>query len=128
MNDAVKQKWVEALRSGKYRQAKQRLHLEDGSMCCLGVLCDLYIKEHPNAEWEKREHAKIDVDGKQLACYELFQDSSILPYTVSTWAGLKNNSHNPYVNYKGKSKVLTEMNDKLDCDFNTIADAIEESL
>lgn len=33
--------WIEALRSGKYRQAKEALRRKNGSMCCLGVLCEL---------------------------------------------------------------------------------------
>ena len=33
--------WVAALRSGKYKQTRKRLKDKDGSMCCLGVACDL---------------------------------------------------------------------------------------
>jgi len=47
MDAAVKQTWVEALRSGKYTQGTERLRNEDGSMCCLGVLWDV---THPG-EW-----------------------------------------------------------------------------
>lgn len=36
-----KKKWTKALRSGKYKQAKEKLVDVDGSKCCLGVLCDL---------------------------------------------------------------------------------------
>lgn len=32
--------WLEALRSGKYKQAKNTLKSADGGFCCLGVLCD----------------------------------------------------------------------------------------
>jgi len=35
-----KARWLEALRSGKYKQGKQRLRKGD-SFCCLGVLCDI---------------------------------------------------------------------------------------
>jgi hypothetical protein len=44
MNPEIKAKWVEALRSGEYRQARRRLRLDDSagpSYCCLGVLCEL---------------------------------------------------------------------------------------
>ena len=30
--------WLEALRSGKYKQGKSRLLTHNGSMCCLGVM------------------------------------------------------------------------------------------
>lgn len=45
MDDELKRKWVEALRSGKYRQGRKQLRIRhpggDDSYCCLGVLCDL---------------------------------------------------------------------------------------
>lgn len=41
MDKAIKQKWVAALRSGKYRQARCFLMDHDGCMCCLGVLARL---------------------------------------------------------------------------------------
>src|SRR5687768_4898762 len=47
MDQYWKQKWVKALRSGKYQQGrgylKQKNHLTNQfEYCCLGVLCDLY--------------------------------------------------------------------------------------
>lgn len=42
MNKELKDKWVEALRSGRYQQGKFRLKRpEDNTFCCLGVLCDI---------------------------------------------------------------------------------------
>lgn len=39
MDAEIKKKWVEALRSGKYKQAKDRLlDAGTGGMCCIGVL------------------------------------------------------------------------------------------
>lgn len=40
MDNKLKAKWVAALRSGKYKQAQDRLR-RDGGYCCLGVLCDV---------------------------------------------------------------------------------------
>ncbi|WP_024516788.1 hypothetical protein [Bradyrhizobium sp. Tv2a-2] len=40
MDAELKAKWVKALRSGKYQQARGQL--KDGDRyCCLGVLCDI---------------------------------------------------------------------------------------
>lgn len=40
MDAQLKERWVEALRSGEYHQAEGMLHDEaDGGYCCLGVLC-----------------------------------------------------------------------------------------
>jgi hypothetical protein len=40
VNPELKAKWVEALRSGKYQQARGKLRKGE-KFCCLGVLCDL---------------------------------------------------------------------------------------
>ena len=37
--------WVADLRSGKYKRGFGRLgYIDDGSRCCLGVLCETYIR------------------------------------------------------------------------------------
>lgn len=41
MNPEIKAKWLEALRSGNYKQGTGRLRKADNSYCCLGVLCDV---------------------------------------------------------------------------------------
>jgi hypothetical protein len=53
MNEVVKWKWIDALRSDAYKQGKGGLENvdEDGNLtfCCLGILCDLGSKENiPN--------------------------------------------------------------------------------
>ena len=49
MEKALKAKWIEALRSGQYRQTQARLRTSDGlGHCCLGVLCDI----SGQGEWE----------------------------------------------------------------------------
>ena len=109
MNKDVKKMWVEALRSGEYRQA--RTQLRDGdSLCCLGVLCDL----RDNSYWTGNIY-----DGEMQT----------LPNSVSEWAGLE--SDNPKV---GKW-ALSELNDGVNggCgvrphSFSEIADMIEAEL
>lgn len=36
-------KWINALRSGRYKQTKYTLQ-DAGGYCCLGVACDVFIK------------------------------------------------------------------------------------
>jgi hypothetical protein len=81
MNKDVAKKWVDALRSGEYRQA--RAVLRDGdSFCCLGVLCDLYRLEH-GGEW------------KQYGAFMLPDGTSIRPSDVpnggkvAKWIGFR---------------------------------------
>jgi hypothetical protein len=41
MKAELKQKWLEALRSGKYKQGQAVLRTSADRFCCLGVLCDI---------------------------------------------------------------------------------------
>lgn len=38
---ALKQEWLEALKSGRYKQGETQLKSQD-KHCCLGVLCDIH--------------------------------------------------------------------------------------
>lgn len=44
MNPEIKTEWLAALRSGEYKQETGILRAR-GGFCCLGVLCDLYVKK-----------------------------------------------------------------------------------
>jgi hypothetical protein len=52
MNPEYKAKWIAALRSGKYEQARSALHQEGKGMCCLGVLCDV-VKDEVGGRWQE---------------------------------------------------------------------------
>lgn len=47
MNKEVAVQWVEALRSGKFKQGRSRLQDSEGNYCCLGVLCEIAPPEVP---------------------------------------------------------------------------------
>jgi hypothetical protein len=51
MNDLAK-RWVEALRSGKYKQGRGVLRTSDNAFCCLGVLADVYNPEYWSSDTE----------------------------------------------------------------------------
>ena len=112
MNPQIKQKWVDALRSGEYQQTQNYLRKEDG-FCCLGVLCDLYGKEN-NVEWN------LASDGHN---YKFQDKESHLPSSVIEWAGVDDD--NPYVD--GEIITLAGLNDT-GCTFEEIANLIEEQL
>lgn len=40
MDATIKAEWIQALRSGDYKQGRNKLQW-DGNFCCLGVLCEL---------------------------------------------------------------------------------------
>ncbi|MBI2724617.1 MAG: hypothetical protein HYX42_00035 [Polaromonas sp.] len=114
MKPEIKAKWVKALRSGEYEQAKKYLRTPDG-FCCLGVLCDLHAKETGN-KWSE--------DGAYL------DDKTHVPQLVCDWSGLVRGGSIEIV--VGKNKTwLTDHNDGLNTTprtFKEIADAIEAQL
>ena len=65
MNQQIKQRWIEALKSGEYQQGYEALRYNN-KFCCLGVLTDLYIKEH-GLQWHK---AATDLNDGTNASFE----------------------------------------------------------
>jgi hypothetical protein len=118
MNKEVKEKWLEALRSGEYEQGRERLRSGD-KFCCLGVLCEIYRKDMDNGEW--RTYDKDDI---------LFQTGATskfgtLPRVVINWSELPDD--NPNVTHDGMVNTLASLNDNGES-FETIADVIEKNL
>lgn len=120
MNQEVKEKWINALRSGNYSQGKHWLCsvTKEGtkSFCCLGVLTDLYIKENPGEDWEI---------GSPIASYK--GEDQYLVEDVIEWAGFVECS-DPEVNFGAGVTTLSQLNDDCQCDFLTIANVIERDL
>lgn len=120
MNKRIKAKWVKALRSRKYKQVEGCLKDESEEKpmyCCLGVLCDLYVKEQ-----KKSTDSTWDRWGNQ-----------VLPQEVQDWAGL--DSDNPSFNmgrndsiYDSIYESLSGLNDDRNYSFGKIAKVIEEKL
>lgn len=130
MNPQVKQKWIDALRSGKYEQGSEKLRSVSG-YCCLGVLCDLYAQEH-NTEWRFRDNKETTL---QLMDYWYYEgESEFLPESVMNWAGLELNcpvvkidveedDEEPWFYREG----LADLNDS-GYTFNDLSKLIEEQL
>ena len=75
MDERVKNLWVKALESGEYPQGTNQLRSSIG-LCCLGVLCDLHAREHPEIA------ATQEVPGRYMA------EVATLPEQVMQWAGM----------------------------------------
>lgn len=131
MNQEIKQKWLEALRSGKYEQGKYYLN-RDGVYCCLGVLCDLYLKEH-NLQWQPIK--------KPEGTFVVKTHHAILERDVWNWAELPD--ENPLIkltteDFKRANTVYNDAEEDLTCSlagandmgctFEHIADLIEKQL
>lgn len=105
MNPEIKKQWVDALRSGEYMQTQGTLKNHKG-YCCLGVLTDLYLKEH-NEKWEQcGTHYSYEGD-----------DCNLSPI-IQVWSGL-----NTWI----ESDLIT-MNDEEEKTFQEIAEYIKENL
>ena len=128
MNSQVKEKWIAALRSGEYQQGINSLRSNQG-FCCLGVLCDLYAKEH-NENWE-HVNAYSEQNTKAEDSWYFQEETQFLPEKVMNWAQLEDN--NPEVEILDKDdnlleyEVLSHMND-VGKSFSIIADVIEKYL
>lgn len=127
MKEDIKAKWVEALRSGNYKQTEGNLHDTRG-YCCLGVLCDI-ARQDGVGHWEPSAAETCFLFVPRID--DVDADRSALPHAVQHWAGLPN--ENPSVdlpdadNQLGVSlSTVAEANDSGNYDFNRIADLIEE--
>jgi len=127
MDSSLKQKWVRALRSGKYIQTSGALRTEDG-YCCLGVLCDVYDSEN----WTLAPHEELGHESeewhyqtKSRGYTNVMKD--VLPDQVVEAADL--DLHNPEVPYgiDGTRTSLAVINDS-GATFKQIADLIETHL
>ena len=120
MNEDIKKKWLEALRSGKYQQGTGFLQKE-GRYCCLGVLCDLFAEDDDcDGEWVQAATGAMKFKPSGDPGRHDF-----LPVPVSEWADLE---HGPYDPIIGEGDdTLSQLNDHGKT-FKEIADVIEEHL
>lgn len=120
MRAAMKRRWVEALRSGEYKQGHGRLMTQSGHFCCLGVLADLEVDD--DWVWVTRHGWMLGQGVKHMETpdYGIFGDSpgkALLGKKLAKELGLT----------ETQEKDLAELNDN-NKDFNFIADYIEENL
>jgi hypothetical protein len=112
MNPEVKKQWIEALRSGEYKQCASSLKLTDSKAtsryCCLGVLCDLHSKA-TNTPWDEDVYLYHRAD---------------LPDAVLEWSGLI--QYGSSVGFADEASLIT-LNDSGN-PFTEIADVIEQKL
>lgn len=113
MKEEIKRRWVEALRSGEFEQGRERLLTvgrkgEPDRFCCLGVLCELYLDDHP-------EHPGWDEWGN------LDGEVGSLPKAVIYWADYA--GHDPRDPLR---RAATYWNDVDLLTFDEIADRVAE--
>ena len=106
MDPELKAKWIAALRSGKYRQAKsslrRRISKSVVGYCCLGVACNIVS----NRKWHRSDES-----------VEMFDWGDVRYYT----------DHLDFLDGKAIETLIT-MNDGEDASFDDIADWVEANL
>lgn len=120
MNERVKKLWLKELRSGEWKQGQGALMNDADEACCLGVLCDIAIREgvvkpwklNVTSFWNKRQ-------------WEVDKAFETLPPKVQHWAGLT--SDNPVIDTGTMNENLAAINDG-GASFKRIADLIEKNL
>lgn len=101
MEASLKAKWLEALRSGKYKQGRWALRTKSDDFCCLGVLCDV----SGVSEWEENG-----------LCYSYDGALGFLPFRL----------HDQLTS--GARTALMVRNDDYGMSFPDIADWIETNI
>lgn len=130
MDSGLKQRWIEALRSGEYRQGQDRLRTEHNgaaSYCCLGVLCDLLVKDGKGT-WERDVAGRYYFQANENRLTGIEENTSVLPASALRLTGIE--SPNPFVTFDRKTaesrSSLAYLNDH-GASFDRIAGIIEES-
>ena len=139
MKPEIKQKWLDALRSGEYSQGTRHLYSGRG-FCCLGVLCDIYAKEKNERWWyydgDTEEETPVEELKKPIHpgdYFNLHDENELLPPLVADWAGLDDFSPQVVVSTEDEDGPGTELQELVALnDFGTsfkyLADLIEKSL
>lgn len=122
MKQEIKERWVEALRSGKYEQGTGSLTTGSGRYCCLGVLCDLAV-----ADGAIKPPTLVEgVEGLgDVMAYGPKAQTEHLPRVVQRWAGLDQDSPEVHDPDGDCWQELVELNDNVGLNFHEIADLIE---
>lgn len=108
-------KWVDALRSGEFKQTTGRLRNDAGEYCCLGVACEVAIKDGIDL---------VPFDDGYLRPELLGYTGGTMPVAVREWLGL---SGDPIIGTGEFGLPLSAIstNDSHGWSFDQIADAIE---
>lgn len=117
-------KWVEALRSGEYKQGQGALRPSDSKFCCLGVGCDVYRKAKNVGRTKKLKWTQWG---------SFLEEDYVLPAGVMAWFGVMQEDPTVYVKNEAidadteeVAVSLAQLNDN-EKDFRYIASAIERT-
>lgn len=126
MKQEIKEKWIEALRSGEYEQGMSTLHFQEYSeerFCCLGVLCELAVKEEVVSEVSTE---RTNFNPRIHFLYD--GEKTGLPPSVLEWTGLDHKFPELDPDSEEDPLSLPMLNDSGDFSFDDIAALIDKYL
>ena len=126
MNKEIKERWITALESGEYIHGVNALKKSsEGEIayCCLGVLCDMYIKETGTASWHEPNSSGI-CEFLNSGQEQGIGNSAFLPDIVIGWSGMKD-SRGVFTDDTDKRVSLVGVNDSSE-DFGRVIECIEK--
>mgnify|MGYP005811384871 CR=1 FL=1 len=112
-----KELWIQALRSGEYEQGIDYLNYR-GKLCCLGVACEVFIKQGGTLSRSTNENGVIEYHGLPTS----MRTSLELPTAVQAWLNLNTPLGDFPEDFPGES--LAALNDD-GRTFEDIANVIE---
>lgn len=116
MNPEVKQQWVDALRSGQYKQTYGALRKEEHgkvSYCALGVLTDIAFKSGAVEPVSGYDYTPYGMDWGYIA------HDRLIPQPVADWADLGD--------FATVELEVMRANDNQGASFKKIAEWIEDN-
>ena len=121
MDPELKQKWLKALRSGRYKQVKGTLHNENG-YCCLGVLASV----SKMGRWEELSYSTTGGKRYKFVPFKKYTDKfdDAVPYVGTFDEG----SETAFGLDVDQQTTLVNMNDSNNKSFKQIADYVEREL
>jgi hypothetical protein len=118
----ARQLWINALRSGEFKQGEGSLRRANGERCCLGVACDVFARTEGRGRW------MVDAGRPGMVHFIVYNEdghpiasnSGTLPEPVQQWLGLADDS-----GYRNSGSSLVSDNDLFHKTFDEIADIVE---
>lgn len=127
MPQAVKERWISALRSGKYKQGKGSLLDDTGGYCCLGVL----VKEL-EGKLDKLSDLAGNVRYERMPSMEFLAKHGIEPSRHTTFLDVGDKEYADSdcfeVVAENVTATLPELNDDWNYNFVKISNIIEEQV
>lgn len=117
MKETIKNLWVKALRSGEYKQGVELLCFSSSkytSYCCLGVLCEVMIKEGMKIEIKEGDDGAKRYNGQ----------AHDLPVSIQSATGMQTRVG---LIAPGATRSLVQMNDFEGMSFEELAGVIERN-